>query len=187
MIDWNDNAKAAVKAYDDWAGNESSMYVSYMDEFMQGIKQTKTVADAVEWAKGVWPNSFSKKACAIGINLETGNFVVWDKNSFNKSSSYIVCDYKQFEGYVKEQESEKWTHIDGDGDKCKVLHTHNEIAWVTYYGEYEDNIVPIEELKPIKPTISAKEAIDMMSKSAFVNWTVSEFMQHLRDDFELEG
>jgi hypothetical protein len=70
-----------------------------------------------------------------------------------------------------EQESEKWTHIDGDGDRCKVLHTHNEISWVTYYGEHEDNIVPIEELKPIKPTISRS---DENALRAFAVWYENE-------------
>lgn len=182
MVDWNDNAQAAVREFAHYIGQSDKC-----ERYMEAFVTKKTVADAVEWANGVWPSSFSKKACAIGINLETGNFVVWDKSSFNKCNSYIVCDYKQFDAYVKEQDGEKWTHRTNAGELCKIHvkepDVNGVIIVINERGEYLRH--NSDSLKPIKPTISEKEYKLLAEYSHYLNCTPAEFDQYISETYDV--
>ena len=178
---WNNNAKAAVKAYDDWAGEESSMYVSYIDEFMQGIKQTKTVADAVEYYNGEFPEGQAILGIAYSNNKITPYYAGSPiADGTNSSESYIICTREQFESYVKqqeakkkyppitqslideaEQEDEEWTH-EYHGDNCKIVHQEKWQAWIISENGLS-KLVPISELRKPKPTISedAKRQLEL--------------------------
>lgn len=177
MTDWNDNAKAAAREFAAYIGQSDKC-----ERYLEAFETKKTVADAVEFCKGLWP----VYACDnIHYDHETGHYFCNDEP---KPHYQLVCTREQFEAYVKEQEGEKWTHLYGS-DKCYIK--ESEPDWQGYIVIYSEadgyQLVEPRELKPIKQTISAKEVINMMSGSAFASWTVSDFMQHLRDDFELEG
>lgn len=178
----------------DWNRHKSADYatVTFFDEVGKAVgfkrfdrpTQTKTVADAVKrLGKQVLSHEWD-------VILYGGDsYYPVSDNYAKKWEHQIICTRDEFEAYVKEQEGEKWTHTTPLGDKCYIKDNEQDcegVVLVVVKNLGYDLMKP-EQLKPIKPTISAKEAIDMMSGSAFTNWTVSEFMQHLRDDFELEG
>lgn len=67
---------------------------------------------------------------------------------------------------VRKKEGDKWTHVDSDGNECRILHTIGDHSWVTYKNNsYEDELWPNVELRVIKPTISASEAFRLCLKS----------------------
>ena len=178
-VNWDDNAKAAVNTYNDWAlENDLGIHAFFEHLTNNGHTQPKTVADAVGWANGNWGNSISRH---IAYNPNSDRFTYSETGEVNKRW-YIVCTRAEFEAYVKEQESkitmddinehistgeqegEKWTHT-YDGQKVRWLgdkpDSCEEMAIQYQSGEY--GLARVSALKPIKPTISedAKRQLEL--------------------------
>lgn len=120
--------------------------------------QTKTVSDAVEYFKGVWPKF---------LNLDDSDcywfhgdgHLVWAYESGGIKKHHKVCTREQFEACAAKK-GEKWTHTYND-EQCYIATTYNDCAWIVrrFRG---DIIVDMDKLKPIKPTISEAEAIGIL-------------------------
>lgn len=163
MIDWNDNAKAAVECFADWAKLSDNGLLGEFDKYMSPTQ--KTVADAVKgkWVKDYNMSTLSSERPLIGFNPAQNVFFSCESGyifSDNKDGEYQVSTLDQFEAYVKEQEGEKWTHRDGVSD-CRIVHTDGDFSWVNYKTG-EKYVVHNSCLKPIKPTISESEAIGIL-------------------------
>lgn len=145
-----------------FTGNEfREMNVNYI--VIATRPQQKTVADAVEYYNGEFPEG----QAVLGIAYSNNKIVPYYTGSpiadgTNSPGSYIICNREQFEAYVKEQEGEKWTHVVDDDEgqltKCrKHLKLCNGRDWV-YVCEKGEYFVPSKMgycgVKPIKPTIS---------------------------------
>lgn len=149
-VNWNDNAKAAVR--------EFSLYIGQSDKcerYLEHVASKKTVADAVEWHKSkgrgvIWANE--DKDCITYGQL---GFAFADSKKLQLGRK-LVCTRAEFEVYVKEQEGEKWTHVADGVTKCIVLSAHGETSWVLEEGDvYETYFSSC--IKPIKPTISKEQ------------------------------
>ena len=153
-------------------------------------QQTKTVADAYEWANGEWP----KKEYEY-IKFRQGRFFFSIGRYLARDDGcYIVCTREQFEAYAKEQEGEKWTHKNPPpvGAKCKYALGESDTWWdceiishkrlVIHCPHIESDehcglqivgeIQPVR-FKPIKPKLTKAEAWDKLmerkTNSAEVN------------------
>lgn len=177
MIEWNDNAKAAVRAFADYIGQTKKCH-----RYLESFASKKTIADAVEWANGKW-----KDDCQYMLyHEELGKFSFVVSEGPYVNGWQLVCTREQFEAYVEEQEKpqphfkatrenlekiakdaqgdfvevrekegEKWTHT-YDGQKVRWLgdkpDSCEEMAIQYQSGEY--GLARVSALKPIKPTIS---------------------------------
>jgi len=188
-VNWDDNAKAAVNTYNDWAlENDLGIHAFFEHLTSNGHTQPKTVADAVEWANGNWGNSISRH---IAYNPNSDRFTYSETGEVNKRW-YIVCTRAEFEAYVKEQEKphfkatrenlekiakdaqgdfveveegEKWTHTYNQGEmKCKIIQTKTDFnGCVVVLNDFEEyQLIEPEDLKPIKPKLTKDEAWDMI-------------------------
>ncbi|MBA57009.1 MAG: hypothetical protein CMK89_21375 [Pseudomonadales bacterium] len=184
MIDWNDNAKAAVESYDSWldCNDTGDMRAcEALEKFMEEVvlkPQPKTVADAVEWANRKWVPS---NCDAIAYNPASGKLHYYKYSEGINDKWFHCCFREEFEAYVEgveqvdldididkmksqynkeKQEGEKWTHK-WNGRKCIVVFTDDYMSWVK--GEGLNKLVPTDSLKPIKPTISedAKRQLEL--------------------------
>lgn len=158
MIDWDDNARAAVEYFADWLRADYS-YIANLDDFYSRLPQTKTVADAVgaltkEELTGGWEQiRYAPKQ----------NYFFTDMNRDKWFDTVHVCTRAEFESYVKEQEGEKWTHTVEGSIKCALLCTHGDTSWVLEEGGvYETYFSSC--IEPIKPTISEVEAWRLVSE-----------------------
>lgn len=132
-INWDDNAKAAVREFYRWANarfkSGSSVDAdAFLREFTEQPQQTKTVAD--------------------------------------------------------EQEGEKWTHVDDEGDKCCVVHTKDGLAWVSYERSICDCVVPMSDLKPIKPKLTKAQAWDLIQDYEGLDVLV-RYILRLHEQYEI--
>lgn len=121
-----------------------------LDAFMQGINadaQTKTVADAVEYFGGVWPES---KYFTAWWDSETNQILLGDN-----ITSDTICTREQFEAYVKEQEGDKWTHT-WCGQRCKIVHSDGNASWIIVENRGSEVVFTIG-LNPIKPTMTKEQ------------------------------
>lgn len=168
MVDWNDNAKAAVKEFAHYIGQSDKC-----ERYMEAFATKKTVVDAVN-TLGVdvltiknWNHVlFLKHVGAFHISAG-------DPNIINTNDTEFVCHRGEFETYVDslqngkktivdavEQEGERWTHIDAFGDPCRLLIEEKDnsgyVVILRQSGVYA--IPALSSLKPIKPTISEAEA-----------------------------
>ena len=161
MIDWNDNAKAAVECFAEWAKLSDNGLLGEFDKYMS-TAQTKTVADAVEAYPNGWPKHMDDELWFS----ETENSYMRRIEVLPKHKAYFVCDYLQFEAYVKEQEGEKWTHTHS-GVECRIKidapDCDGYLVVITKAGRYL--FCKPDELKPIKPTISKAQAWDKIYDS----------------------
>lgn len=177
-VNWDDNAKAAVNTYNDWAlENDLGIHAFFEHLTNNGHTQPKTVADAVEYyGKTFVAGQWTHIRCGKDGKMF---FASGETDSDNWQDSYLVCTREQFEAYVKEQEAkqkyppltqslideaeqedEKWTHK-WNGRKCIVVFTDDYMSWVK--GEGLNKLVTTDSLKPIKPTISkdAKRQLEL--------------------------
>lgn len=174
MIDWNLAPKSANElvrngfriAYRDDAGN---VYMSTGWEYIEswGLAEVmatrptqKTVADAVaalskEELTGEWEQvRYAPKQDYFFPGMNRDKWV----------DSVHVCTRAEFEAYMKERESEKWTHT-WKGDKCYVVHIDGCAAWVVLQNA-GGKTIPTNSLKPIKPTISESEMMQRIKYRA---------------------
>lgn len=148
-VNWDDNAKAAVKEFAEYVGQ-----TKHCERYLERIvpKQTKTVADAVEWAKGEWPNGVCSTIWVDG----SGAFRLG-----SEVTNQTVCTREQFDAYLKEQEGEKWTHVVNFGfseqAQCKIISEHGDFLWVKVDGAGCPATYKKSELKPIKPTMTKEQ------------------------------
>ncbi|PTU02396.1 hypothetical protein DBR45_12520 [Pseudomonas sp. HMWF031] len=164
-VNWDDNAKAAVKEFYRWANEMFKSGCSidtntFFKEFTE--TQPKTVADAVEYYNGELPEG----EAILGIAYSNNKIVPYYAGSpiadgTNSPDSYIICTREQFESYVKEQEGEKWTHVVNFGfseqAQCKIISEHGDFLWVKVDGAGCPATYKKSELKPIKPTMTKEQ------------------------------
>jgi hypothetical protein len=151
---WDSAVQAAKEANSNGSLNNMQIAASIileLDSQLRSPTQTKTVADAVEFHNGVWPyNRYD--------NLNYDSEDEW-YGTFGGLLETLVCTREQFEAYVKDQEEEKWTHkIRATGEYCYILEGPNDSGQVfikTKNGSWD--CLYVEQLKPIKPTISKAE------------------------------
>lgn len=166
MIDWNKHEDATCVSVTYFDDNGDAISTSWADRPTQ-----KTVADAVKgkWVEDYNMSTLSSERPLIGFNPAQNVFFSCESGYIfydNKDGEYQVSTLDQFEAYVKEQEGEKWTHVDSDGNECRILHTIGDHSWVTYKNNsYEDELWPNVELRVIKPTISKSEAWDKLMQN----------------------
>lgn len=186
MIDWNDNAKTAVR--------EFAIYIGQSDKcerYLERIAPKKTVADAVEAFPGGYdsipysPENIEKEQvvlCAKKTFFEDGEEYVkgnlyQGQKDFDNEYFYLVCTRAEFEAYVKEQEDfvakvqgdfvgneeregEKWTHITNSGHKCKIHVKEPDVNGIIIVLNSDGEYMRHSEsaLKPIKPKIDESQA-----------------------------
>lgn len=163
MIEWNDNAKAAVRAFADYIGQTKKCH-----RYLESFASKKTVADAVECIdKQVLSHEWDV------ILYDGDSYYPVSDNYAKKWVHQIICTREQFEAYVKEQEGEKWTHtIKATKEKCRITEGPNNSGQVfikTEVGLWD--CLYIEQLKLIKPTISRS---DENALRAFAVWYENE-------------
>ena len=66
---------------------------------------------------------------------------------------------------ARAEKLEEWTHVDVNGEKCRIIHVHEDMAWVRYKGLTNDEFWHASALKPIKPQITKAEAWDMLMEN----------------------
>ena len=188
MIDWNDNAKAAVKEFYRWA---NAMFKSgcsidtdtFFKEFTE--EQTKTVADAVVENDGKWPLRDE-----FDTLWYTEKFKAYGCFQTQSEDLVRVCTRAEFEAYVNankigkilesrdEQEGEKWTHTYFNV-RCSIIDLDPDefgtVVIVKEEGDYA--LAHPSKLNPIKPTISEAEAWRMA--------VLSGNMQHITDNYDV--
>ncbi|MBB66894.1 MAG: hypothetical protein CMP19_05110 [Rickettsiales bacterium] len=207
MIDWNDNAKAAVREFAKFVGHRDGASFWLSDK---GVIQTKTVADAVADHDGEWP--FSSGIILMGYSPKHEHYFAFGDGYELTGGECIVCTREQFEAYVKdkeftkalsecakesegilkalaEQEGEKWTHTTSMG-KCKVIKGPNNSG--QYLLEFEGGVwdcLYAEQLKPIKPTMTVQEeaALVEFMKSSHKLEVVNEVRAYIREHEITEG
>jgi len=178
-VNWDENAKAAAMEFACYIGKAKDC-----ERYFKHIApKTKTVADAVEYYNGVWPEE--KDAVCVWDDKRK-NFEFWISDYEPVSYCYEVCNYEQFEAYAKEreakitmddinehistgeQEGEKWTHMYKLGDSCKwypckikgevgtqgIVIEADVFEGVQYCSFFGKQAVT---LKPIKPAMTAKD------------------------------
>lgn len=160
MIEWNDNAKAAVRAFADYIGQTKKCH-----RYLESFASKKTIADAVEWSKKEYGNSHWRFEESDIILYHPVHGIFYSKSEYPlEDGSYAICTREQFEAYVKEQEGEKWTHtIKATKEKCRITEGPNNSGQVfikTEVGLWD--CLYIEQLKLIKPTISQEQAKAVM-------------------------
>lgn len=183
-VNLNDNAKAVVREFADYIGQSDKC-----ERYLEHVTTKKTVADAVEYYNGAWPEE--KDAVCVWDD-KNKNFEFWISDYEPVSYCYEVCNYEQFEACVKEQEDskitmedinehlesgekevDKWTHT-LDGRKCKIIinkpDVDEDIVVLCKEGDYQ--IVGHEALKHIKPTISEDAKIQL---ELYVQYRVDKY------------
>ena len=149
MIDWNKHpdAKEVAITY------LNSKGCILAQDRLKRPTQTKTVADAVEYyGKTFVVGQWTHIRCGKDGKMF---FASGETDGDSWQDSYLVCTRAEFEAYVKEQEGEKCTHeLWGDKVYIKVSEPDCDgyLVVVTEGDGY--NLAKMEDLKPIKPTIS---------------------------------
>lgn len=135
------------------------------------VTKPKTVADAYEKCKGLWPNKYCND---LYYDPKSGEWFCNDK----PAPWYIfVCTREQFEAYAKEQEdkqeyppltqslideaeqeADKWTH-EYHGDNCKIIHQEKWQAWIVSEKGLS-KLVHISELRKQKSALTKEQAWD---------------------------
>lgn len=181
-VNWNDNAKEAVREFADYIGQSDKG-----ERYLEHIAPNKTVADAVEYYNGELPEGED----ILGIAYSNNKIVPYYAGSpiadgTNSPESYIICTRAEFEAYVKEQESEKWTHIYGS-ERCKVLidepDTYGSVVILLESGRYSA-FCGKHELKPIKKKLTKSQAWDLCQDYEGSQGMV-KYMLDLHDEYDI--
>lgn len=176
-VNWDENERAAVEKFYEYLDEQGMHYANSsacIADFFEWLKskQTKTIADAVDVFKRVWPEHMACGGCAdvIVYDPPQKSWYVLSKGWSGGVDWYEVCNREQFEAYVKEQKSEKWTHTYNDygaTKDCTLIHDkpddYGQVLVLNRRGEYvlTDNV----KIKPIKPTLTKSQAWDKMCES----------------------
>lgn len=174
MIDWNDNAKAAVREFAAYIGQSEKC-----DRYLEAFETKKTVADAVEYyGKTFVAGQWTHIRCGKDGKMF---FASGETDSDNWQDSYLVCNRAEFEAYVKEQDGEKWTHKYVK-DNCYIKVSEPDLeGYIVVLTETDgymtcqpEDLMPI---KPIKSTLTKAEAWD----KAVLAGNVS----HITDNYDI--
>ncbi|QHZ59776.1 transcription termination-antitermination domain-containing protein [Alteromonas phage vB_AmeM_PT11-V22] len=143
------------KNNDAWGGNEWTTpdCGEYKTLATRPQPQRKTVEDAVDEHKGKWP--FSLGVIRMGYSSKLEHYFAFGHGYDFCEGEYLVCTREEFEACVAAKSEPEWTHI-YNGEECYIATTYNDCAWVVRRMT-DDKIVLLEDLKPIKPTITEKE------------------------------
>lgn len=153
----------------------------------------KTVKDVVAYfGKSLLLNN---KWTHIRFDEQCGNLFATYGSGKGWLLSYEVCNRAQYEAYLSEQRSDDWTHIDEDGSICRILHTIDDKAWVTFKcDDYFDDVVELEDLKPYEPEwthrTNAGELCKIHVKEPDVNGVIivinerGEYLRHNSDSLK---
>jgi hypothetical protein len=113
----------------------------------------KTVEDAVEWHKNEYGTTAWK-----GGKWRTIWFSVEDEFRWgNTVDCDTVCTREEFEACVTAKSEPEWTHVGMRGQKCVILAQIANKAWIKY-DDGRECVKPIEDLEPLKPTMSQSES-----------------------------
>ncbi len=128
--------------------------------------QTKTVADAVEWSVKKFNHQGWHYADYDCITYGSDGLLYADSAKI-KDGRELICTREQFEAYVKEKDSEKWTHTVNFGfseqAQCKIISESGDFVWAQVDGAGCPATYKKSELKPIKPTMT-KEQYEFLRK-----------------------
>ena len=127
MIDWNDNAKAAVEYFADWLRADYS-YIANLDDFYNRLPQTKTVADAVEQEGEKWTHATETtgKKCKLltkepdsdgyyAVILSSGNYDI-EHSDFIKPIKTTIS------------EAEAWRKVQDGHPAGFIMEKYNVVA-----------------------------------------------------------
>lgn len=160
MIDWKKYPDAVQVAVNYLDANGDTINI----DVFAPPSQTKTVADAVADHGGKWP--FSHGIILMGYSPKHEHYFAFGDGYELAGGEYMVCTHKQFEAYVKEQEGEKWTHVDEYQNPCLVVigkpDVDGNVVILRKDGLYDCIHSSSVWLKPIKPTISQDQAKAVM-------------------------
>lgn len=192
MIDWKES-KDATFAEVNFFNDDGELV--HCETFARPTQ--KTVADAVEYFDGVWPKpiegnppSYDEQVIIYctksdGCESEIGEYYAGGRH-FDPYFFCQVCTRAEFEAYVKEQEGEKWTHeLWGDKAYIKIYEPDCDgyLMAVTEGNGY--NLVKIEDLKPIKPTLTKAEAWDKLKDLPAHEWSIHSHVMELENKYDI--
>jgi len=129
---------------------ELDNYICQLEVKCDATQPRKTVSDAVDYYDGFWPH-------------EIRNVLSWCSKErlwffgMPINGQYKVCTREEFEAEVERRKGEEWTHVDLEGDKCKVIHTHDDYVWVQY-DSGKHSVYKSKFISKRKPSISKAEA-----------------------------
>jgi hypothetical protein len=179
MIDWNRHKSAAYAA------------ITFFDEAGKSVgfkrldrpTQPKTVADAVEAYPNGWPKHMDDELWFS----ETENSYMRRIEVLPKHKAYFVCDYLQFEAYVKEQEGEKWTHVYNEHEVCRVLTEDPDRFGIIVIDTASNGYIVCEpnEIKPIKPTLTKAQAWDMLKQTPDNIRSLDDALIEITDKYDI--
>jgi hypothetical protein len=153
---WNDR----LGDYEFWGKGYTSVSYCYevcnYEQFEACVasKTRKTVEDVVEWNESVGlGDEWGHEDCDVIIIYRDG-FAYSDSRATSKE---IACTREQFEACVaaKAKSEPEWTHLHM-GEKCKIIYSQPDFEGfiLTDTEEYGYQLYKLEDLDPIKPTIS---------------------------------
>lgn len=153
-----------------------------LEDYVEKSKvKPKTVKDAVEWAGGEWEYAgldviVFDGEFLYGLGGKTLREVVCTREEFEAyvneqcSHEWLSADNEVVQGAsvctkckaivetaAIEQEGEKWTHVDSEGDKCKILAEYGMWVWVIFEGYGSPDKCEKGSLKPIKPMMTKEQ------------------------------
>lgn len=179
-VNWDDNAKAAVECFAGYVGEAGAAKI-----WLSGKRptQTKTVADAVEAYPNGWPKHMDDELWFS----ETENSYMRRIEVLPKHKAYFVCDYLQFEAYVKEQEGEKWTHVYNEHEVCRVLTEDPDRFGIIVIDTASNGYIVCEpnEIKPIKPTLTKAQAWDMLKQTPDNIRSLDDALIEITDKYDI--
>ncbi|ANJ65553.1 putative transcription termination/antitermination protein [Pseudoalteromonas virus vB_PspP-H6/1] len=158
-------------------------------EMLELAKQPEQPRKTVEDAVSAFPDGFPKELSFPGEQgwwFNSNRELVWvDQRGLGRKQT-TVCNQSEFEACVdaKDKSEPEWTHVDGDGDECKIMCVIGNCAWISYKGTFSDVVVEESSLKTIKPTMSKAEAWDKM-QSLVPKHGVNSSYHMVKRDFEI--
>jgi hypothetical protein len=69
---------------------------------------------------------------------------------------------------VEAKSEPKWTYKTKSGYTCRIIHENEGHAWIKYKDLPSNLIVPMSDLKPIKPTITESQAWQLVSDNGAI-------------------
>jgi len=137
--------------------------------------ERKTVEDSVEWNRSVEYGDDWYYTSMDVITFSEGKFAY---SSHLHTKKDIICTREEFEACVAAKSEPEWTHLHM-GEKCKILYSQPDFEGfiLTDTEEYGYQLYKLEDLDPIKPTISKAEAWDKLMQNKMNSSEVNTLKQ----------
>jgi len=137
--------------------------------------ERKTVEDAVEWNRSVEYGDDWYYTSMDVITFSEGKFAY---SSHLHTKKDIICTREEFEACVAAKSEPEWTHLHM-GEKCKIIYSQPDFEGfiLTDTEEYGYQLYKLEDLDPIKPTISKAEAWDKLMQNKMNSSEVNTLKQ----------